>query len=104
MDGKWEFVTVEVRECFWNWWVLGFGRRKDVFSSFDNQGCSVSRKLLTFAYFENEGADKDRSGYNIPKMADDLTSLPLTESIPIPPIPTTFFPGATPASTLLGTR
>lgn len=45
---------------------------------------------------------RSRSGHNIPKMPNDLTALPLTESIPIPPVPTTFFPGATPASALLG--
>ncbi|KAJ9151315.1 Rhamnogalacturonase A [Pleurostoma richardsiae] len=39
---------------------------------------------------------------NMPTMAADLTMLPLTESIPIPAIPTTFYPGATPYSKLLG--
>ncbi|KAE8445116.1 hypothetical protein EG329_013718 [Mollisiaceae sp. DMI_Dod_QoI] len=43
------------------------------------------------------------SGYAAaPRMPDELTALPLTASIPIPPVPTTFFPGATPASKLLG--
>ncbi|KUJ12472.1 Rhamnogalacturonase A [Mollisia scopiformis] len=43
------------------------------------------------------------SGYAAQKMPDDLTAgFALTASIPIPAVPTTFFPGATPASTLLG--
>ncbi|KAF8858029.1 hypothetical protein BDZ45DRAFT_591900, partial [Acephala macrosclerotiorum] len=44
------------------------------------------------------------SGYaSAPKMPNDLTvSFALTASIPIPAIPTTFFPGAAPASKLLG--
>ena len=35
-------------------------------------------------------------------MAADLTNLPLTTSIDIPTIGTSFFPGATPYSKLLG--
>jgi hypothetical protein len=44
-----------------------------------------------------------RSGYSAAKMPNDLTAgFAITASIPIPPIPTTFFPGASPASALLG--
>ncbi|MCJ1307972.1 hypothetical protein MMC25_001622 [Agyrium rufum] len=43
------------------------------------------------------------TGYAAPKMPNDLTAgLGITASIPIPPIPTSFFPSAQPASTLLG--
>jgi rhamnogalacturonan hydrolase len=43
------------------------------------------------------------SGYSAPTMPSDLKSgFALTASIPIPAIPTTFYPGATPASKLLG--
>lgn len=49
--------------------------------------------------------DNGRSGYAVPKMPDDLSAgFALTASIPIPAVPTTFFPGATPASKLLGDR
>lgn len=45
----------------------------------------------------------DRSGYSAAKMAEDLTvGFALNAMIPIPPIPTSFFPGAKPASALLG--
>ena len=45
------------------------------------------------------------TGYTeAPKMADDLaTAFGFTLSIPIPTIPTSFFPGATPISRLAGT-
>ncbi|ORY57786.1 RGase A [Pseudomassariella vexata] len=43
------------------------------------------------------------TAYSAPKMPNDLGSgFGLTASIPIPAVPTTFFPGATPASALLG--
>jgi len=42
------------------------------------------------------------SGFSAPTMPGQLTTLALTESVSIPTIPTTFFPGATPFSTLLG--
>jgi len=43
------------------------------------------------------------SGFSAATMPSDLaSSFPLSESIPIPAIPTTFFPGATPVSALLG--
>lgn len=44
------------------------------------------------------------SGYSAPKMASDLASgFPISSSIPIPSaIPTSFYPGAKPASALLG--
>jgi len=43
------------------------------------------------------------TGYSAAKMPNDLsTGFALTASIPIPAIPTTFYPGATPASALLG--
>ncbi|KAL1878126.1 hypothetical protein VTK73DRAFT_8006 [Phialemonium thermophilum] len=42
------------------------------------------------------------SGWAAATMAADLTTLPLSDSIPIPTIPTTFFPGATPYSKLAG--
>lgn len=45
---------------------------------------------------------RHRFGYNIPKMPSDLTDLPLMESIPIPPVRTTFFPAALQASVLFG--
>jgi hypothetical protein len=44
-----------------------------------------------------------RSGYSAARMPNDLAAgFAITASIPIPPIPTTFFPGASPASALLG--
>lgn len=43
-----------------------------------------------------------RTNYAAPTMPGELKSLPLTAAIAIPPIPTTFFPGNVPASTLLG--
>ncbi|CAK7214192.1 hypothetical protein SBRCBS47491_002065 [Sporothrix bragantina] len=42
------------------------------------------------------------AGWNAPTMAADLTTLGLSSSIPIPAVPTTFFPGATPYSQLAG--
>ncbi|EPQ52649.1 Rhamnogalacturonase A [Gloeophyllum trabeum ATCC 11539] len=43
------------------------------------------------------------SGYSAPTMAADLkTAFGFTTSIPIPTIPTSFYPGATPVSKLLG--
>ncbi|CAK7227785.1 hypothetical protein SEUCBS140593_006693 [Sporothrix eucalyptigena] len=42
------------------------------------------------------------SGWNAPTMAADLTTLGLSSSIPIPAVPTSFFPGATPYSKLAG--
>ena len=43
------------------------------------------------------------TGYSAPTMAADLkTAFGTTASIPIPTIPTSFFPGATPASKLAG--
>ncbi|KAH8684734.1 rhamnogalacturonase rhgA [Tricladium varicosporioides] len=42
------------------------------------------------------------TNYAAPTMPGELKSLPLTAAIAIPPIPTTFFPGNVPASTLLG--
>ncbi len=42
------------------------------------------------------------AGWSAATMANDLTTLGLSSSIPIPPVPTTFFPGATPHSTLRG--
>jgi rhamnogalacturonan hydrolase len=43
------------------------------------------------------------SGYSAPKMPGDLTTnFGTTKSIPIPKIPTTFYPGATPVKKLLG--
>ncbi|KAH8887671.1 rhamnogalacturonase [Thozetella sp. PMI_491] len=42
------------------------------------------------------------AGWAAPTMAADLTTLPLSSSIEIPAIPTSFYPGATPYSKLLG--
>lgn len=42
------------------------------------------------------------AGWSAPTMAADLTTLPLTASINIPAIATSFFPGATPYSKLVG--
>jgi rhamnogalacturonan hydrolase len=42
-----------------------------------------------------------RTGYSAPTMPGQLSTLALSVEIPIPTIPTTFFPGATPASKLL---
>ena len=45
----------------------------------------------------------NRTGYSAAKMPNDLsTGFALTASIPIPAIPTSFYPGATPVSALLG--
>ena len=52
--------------------------------------CSVSLILI-----------ERRTGYAAATMPGQLTTLALTAEIPIPTIPTTFFPGATPASQLL---
>jgi hypothetical protein len=44
-----------------------------------------------------------RSGYSAAKMPNDLAAgFAITAGIPIPPIPTTFIPGTSPASALLG--
>lgn len=43
-----------------------------------------------------------RTNYAAPTMPGQLNALAITASIPIPTIPTTFFPGKVPASTLLG--
>ena len=43
-----------------------------------------------------------RTNYQGPTMPGQLNDLAITAEIPIPPIPTSFFPGETPASTLLG--
>lgn len=55
---------------------------------------SYAVTTMTVAYAPSE--------WNAPTMAADLTTLGLSSSIPIPAVPTTFFPGATPYSKLAG--
>lgn len=65
-------------------------------------GCLKSGSGGTYAV-TTQTVSAAPSGYSAAKMPNDLTSgFALTASIPIPAVPTTFYPGATPAVKLLG--
>jgi rhamnogalacturonan hydrolase len=62
-------------------------------------GCLVSGSAHTAVAITTQTITAAPSGYSASKMAGDLASgLGITVSIAIPTVPTTFFPGATPAT------
>ncbi|KAH8904279.1 Rhamnogalacturonase A [Coniochaeta sp. PMI_546] len=71
-------------------------------SSFGSGGCLRAGQAYSSYAVSTVTVAATPAGWSAPTMAADLTNLPLTTSIDIPTIGTSFFPGATPYSKLLG--
>ncbi|RDL37055.1 Glycoside hydrolase family 28 protein [Venustampulla echinocandica] len=69
-------------------------------NAFGNGACLGTGKVG--AYASTITIKSQPTGYSAPPMPNRLSTLAITASVPIPTIPTTFFPAAKPASTLLG--
>lgn len=83
------------------WTEAGSSELYKCANAYGSGGCLNAGSSHT-AYTSTSTVKSAPSGYSAATMPGQLTTLALTASIAIPTIPTTFFPGATPASALLG--
>lgn len=85
------------------WTESGTSQTYTCRSAYGSGSCLRNSGSGTSSYTSTTTATAAPSGYSAPTMAADLkNSFGTTASIPIPAIPTSFFPGRSPASKLAG--